>query len=148
MKLQNAKIFFLQLVKEEGATFIGFRDVPRDNSVIGDIARAAEPMIKQILISADLSQDALERKLYIIRKRAEKIINESELKQKKFFYIPSLSTKVLVYKGMLMSEQLGEYYLDLKDERLQSAIAPGSFKIQYKHLSKLGSGSTFQTSRP
>jgi glutamate synthase (NADPH/NADH) large chain len=113
----------LQIIKEEGISFIGFREVPRNRSVLGEISLASEPVIKQILVSADLLQDELERKLYIIRKRVENDIRKSDLKQKDFFYIPSLSSKVLVYKGMLTSEQLGEYFLDLKDERLQSAIA-------------------------
>ena len=112
-----------RIIREEAISFIGFRDVPRDNSVLGEIALASEPMIKQILLDADLPQEELERKLYVIRKRAENEIRNSDIKQKDFFYIPSLSTKVLIYKGMLTSEQLGEYYLDLKDERLQSAIA-------------------------
>ena len=114
---------FLAIIKEEGVSFIGFRDVPRDNSTIGEIALGAEPDIRQILLSADIQQEDLERKLYIIRKRTEKAIRDSEIRQKKFFYIPSLSTKVLVYKGMLTSIQLGEYFSDLNDERLQSAIA-------------------------
>jgi glutamate synthase domain-containing protein 1 len=101
--------------------------------------RAAEPEIVQILLGADVPQEDLERKLYIIRKRTEIAIRNSEIKQKNFFYIPSLSTKVLVYKGMLTSIQLGEYFLDLNDERLQSAIALGSLKVQYKYISKLGS---------
>lgn len=113
----------LNIVKEEGVGFIGFRDVPRDNSTIGEIARSTEPQIRQILLGSDMQQDELERKLYIIRKRTEKAIRDSELDQKNFFYIPSLSTKVLVYKGMLTSIQLGEYFGDLNDERLQSAIA-------------------------
>lgn len=113
----------LNIVKEEGVGFIGFRDVPRDNSTIGEIARSTEPQIRQILLGSDVQQDELERKLYIIRKRTEKAIRDSELDQKNFFYIPSLSTKVLVYKGMLTSIQLGEYFGDLNDERLQSAIA-------------------------
>jgi glutamate synthase (NADPH/NADH) large chain len=113
----------LGIIKEEGISFIGFREVPTNNSVIGEIALSAEPYIRQILVEADMNQEDLERKLYIIRKRAEKAIRESDLKQKSFFYIPSLSTKVLVYKGMLMSNQLREYFLDLQDEHLQSAIA-------------------------
>jgi len=113
----------VQFVNDEGIQLIGFRDVPRDNSTIGDIARSAEPNIKQILLGADLPQDELERKLYIVRKRAEKYVNASNMKQKSFFYLPSLSTKVLIYKGMFTSEQLGEYFLDLQDERIQSAIA-------------------------
>lgn len=114
---------FVNIIKEEGVNLIGFREVPRDNTVIGDIARAAEPEILQILLGADIPQADLERKLYIIRKRTENAIRNSDISQKSFFYIPSLSTKVLVYKGMLMSSQLGEYFLDLNDERLQSAIA-------------------------
>ena len=113
----------LDIIREEGVDLIGLRDVPRNSSVIGEIARAAEPEMLQILLGAEMPQEDLERKLYIIRKRTEKAIRDSELKQKSFFYIPSLSTKVLVYKGMLTSTQLGEYFLDLNDERLQSAIA-------------------------
>ena len=113
----------VSIIREEGVNLIGFREVPRNNSVIGEISRAAEPEIVQILLGADIPQEDLERKLYIIRKRTENIIRNSDIKQKSFFYIPSLSTKVLVYKGMLTSIQLGEYFLDLNDERLQSAIA-------------------------
>lgn len=113
----------VEFVNDEGVQLIGFREVPRDNSTIGEIARSAEPNMKQILLGADLPQDELERKLYIIRKRAENFINSSGLRQKNFFYLPSLSTKILIYKGMFTSEQLGEYFLDLQDTRIQSAIA-------------------------
>jgi glutamate synthase (NADPH) large chain len=113
----------LDIAHEEGLSLIGFREVPRDNSVIGEIARSTEPYIKQIFLKADLSQDELERKLFIVRKRTEKIIRDSALTQKSFFYLPSLSTKVLVYKGMLTSLQLGDYFKDLSDQRMQSAIA-------------------------
>lgn len=120
---EKCREIMLAIVKEEGVRFIGFREVPRDNSVIGQLSRDAEPGIQQILLGSDLPQEDMDRKLYIIRKRTENAIRNSDLKQKGLFYIPSLSTKVLVYKGMLTSPQLGEYYLDLKDERMQSAIA-------------------------
>ena len=113
----------VQIIHDEGVRLIGFRDVPTDNSTIGEIARETEPVIRQILVGADLPQDQLEIKLYIIRKRAEKYIASSSMVQKRYFYIPSLSTKVLIYKGMLTSEQLGEYFLDLHDKRMESAIA-------------------------
>ena len=113
----------LDIIKKEKVGLIGFRDVPCDNSVLGEISLASEPQIRQILLGADISQEDLERRLYIIRKQAERIIRESDIRQKSFFYIPSLSTKVLVYKGMLTSTQLGEYFSDLTDERMQSAIA-------------------------
>jgi glutamate synthase (NADPH) large chain len=119
----ECKDILIKIMKEEGVNLIGFREVPRNNSVIGEISRAAEPEILQILLGADVPQQELERKLYIIRKRTEIAVRNSMIKQKSFFYIPSLSTKVLVYKGMLTSTQLGEYFLDLNDERLQSAIA-------------------------
>ena len=111
------------ITAEEGAALIGYREVPRNNSVLGDISGAAEPYIKQVFIKADLRQEDLERTLYIIRKRVEREIRESDLRQKSFFYIPSLSSRVLVYKGMLTSVQLRDYYSDLTDKRLESAIA-------------------------
>lgn len=123
MEAEKCTEVLLRIINEEGVDLIGFREVPTDNSTIGEIARNAEPFIRQILLSAEIPQDDLERKLYIIRKRAEKEIRNSDLKQKGFFYLPSLSTKVLVYKGMLTSMQLGEYFSDLNDERMQSAIA-------------------------
>ncbi len=113
----------LNIIKEEDVGFIGFREVPCNSSVLGEISLAAEPRIRQILLEADITQEELERKLYIIRKRAERVIRDSGINQKSFFYIPSLSTKVLVYKGMLTSPQLKEYFTDLTDDRLQSAIA-------------------------
>lgn len=120
---EKCRNILLGIIKEEGVNVIGFREVPRNSAAIGEIARAAEPDIVQILLEADIAQDDLERKLYIIRKRTENIIRDSDIDQKSFFYIPSLSTKVLVYKGMLTSMQLREYFLDLSDERMQSAIA-------------------------
>jgi glutamate synthase (NADPH/NADH) large chain len=113
----------LNIIKEEDVNLIGFREVPRNSSVLGEISFAAEPYIKQILLGSDVDQDILERKLYIIRKRVERTIRDSDIRHKDFFYIPSLSTKVLVYKGMLTSLQLREYFTDLTDERLQSGIA-------------------------
>ncbi len=113
----------VQIINDEGVRLIGFREVPTDNSTIGEIARETEPIIRQIMVGAELPQEELERKLYIIRKRAEKYIGASSMVQKRYFYIPSFSTKVLIYKGMLTSEQLGEYFLDLTDKRMESAIA-------------------------
>ena len=110
-------------IKEEGLELIGYRDVPVDSSVVGEIARGSEPVIRQIFVKANLEQDALERKLYLVRKLSEKEIRESALKEKDSFYIPSLSSKVMIYKGMLTPEQLRTYFLDLKDPEMRSAIA-------------------------
>ncbi len=114
---------FERIILEEGISIIDFREVPRDNKNIGDLAREAEPSMKQALLEADMEQLEFERRLYVARKRIENAIMDSDIGQKEKFYIPSLSTRVLIYKGMLTSEQLGEYYLDLQDKRLTSAIA-------------------------
>jgi glutamate synthase (NADPH/NADH) large chain len=123
VEAEKCKEILVNLVSKEKIDVIGFRDIPTDNSTLGEIAKTAEPSMQQILLGSELEQDVLERKLYIIRKKAENIIRNSSLKQKHYFYIVSLSTKILIYKGMFTSDQLREYYLDLQDERFQSAIA-------------------------
>jgi glutamate synthase (NADPH/NADH) large chain len=114
-----------QTVCGQGLRVIAWRDVRVDSSVLGEIARAAEPLIRQVFVTGQqpLEQDALERKLYITRKMVERRVRESGLPQASMFYIPSLSTRTVVYKGMLMSKQLKPYFGDLQDERLKSAIA-------------------------
>ena len=113
-------------VKDEGQELLGWRDVPVDNSDLGDSVRALEPVIRQVFIGRgpDVTvTDALERKLYIIRKSSGHAIQALNLKHGKAFYVPSMSARTIVYKGMLLAEQVGEYYLDLKDSRLVSALA-------------------------
>ncbi len=111
-----------QLV-EEGLELIGYRDVPVDGTILGEIAKKSEPFIRQIFVKGKYEQNTLERKLFIARKVTERKIRESELKQKESFYFPSLSTKIFIYKGMLTPEQVGTYYLDLKNPKLKSAIS-------------------------
>ncbi|NKB23958.1 MAG: glutamate synthase large subunit [Kiritimatiellae bacterium] len=114
------------VIKEEGQKILGWREVPTNNKVIGDIAAKAEPTIKQIFIGRGSSiEDTahFERKLYVIRKVLEKRIREADLTQKKFFYVLSLSCKTLVYKGMLLADQVEPFYPDLKDPDLISALA-------------------------
>ncbi len=108
---------------EEGLELIGYRDVPIDSSVIGEIAKRTEPRIRQVFVKGNYEQDKLERKLYIARKVTERVIRESDLLDKEAFYIPSLSSKIIIYKGMLTPAQVGEYFLDLQNPKLKSAIA-------------------------
>ena len=114
-------------VAAEGQTILGWRDVPVDEALpMSPAVRQKEPVIRQIFIghSPDvLVTDALERKLYIIRKRCSIAIRNLNLKHCKEFYIPSLSARTIVYKGQLLARQVGEYYRDLKDSRCVSAIA-------------------------
>ncbi len=113
------------IVEEEGLRFLTFREVPVDESVLGEIAKATKPYITQIFVAGtpEMEQEDLERELYIIRKRAENQIRNSELKEKEKFYIVSLSSKVLVYKGMFTPEQLSLFYDDLRNPEAESAIA-------------------------
>jgi glutamate synthase (NADPH/NADH) large chain len=114
-----------RVIDDEGLKTIGWRDVPVDSSVLGIISKASEPAMKQIFIAGSVSQNAttLEQKLYIIRKVIESRIRNSSLSQKHLFYIPSLSTRTIVYKGMLMPTQLRHYFPDLNDGRAASAVA-------------------------
>ncbi len=110
-------------LENEGLEVIGFRDVPVDSNAIGEMAKRSEPTIKQIFVKGACEQDVLERKLFIARKLTENQVRNSTLSEREGFYIPSLSTKIFIYKGMLTPEQLGQYFLDLQNPLVQSAIS-------------------------
>jgi glutamate synthase (NADPH/NADH) large chain len=113
-------------IKDEGQVLLGWRDVPVDNSDLAEAAKKLEPVIRQVFIGRGRQvtvTDALERKLYIIRKSSGHAIQALRLKHGKEFYVPSMSARTLCYKGMLLAYQVGEYYLDLKDARVESALA-------------------------
>jgi glutamate synthase (NADPH/NADH) large chain len=113
-------------VKDEGQVLLGWRDVPVDNSDLAEPAKKLEPVVRQVFIGRGEGvtvTDGLERKLYIIRKSAGHAIQALNLAHGKEFYVPSLSARTIVYKGMLLARQVGEYYLDLKDPRVESALA-------------------------
>ena len=118
---------FEQIVAEEGQTLLGWRSVPTDNSSLGETAKASEPFMRQIFIgrSSKLSDDmAFERKLYVIRKRAENAIRYSgKFAGGHYFYVSSLSYKTCIYKGMLMPAQVDQYYPDLRHPAMQTALA-------------------------
>jgi glutamate synthase (ferredoxin) len=112
-----------QIIAEEGQTLLGWRDVPTDNSSLGNTAKASEPFMRQLFIqrSPDLADDlAFERKLFVIRKRVHKAIRTAGIDP--FWYQASLSCRTLVYKGMLRPEQVGQYYPDLQDPDMESAL--------------------------
>jgi len=116
---------FEKFIAEEGQTLLGWRDVPVDNEHIGWSARDVEPVMKQVFIARgkDTPRDMLEWKLFVIRKRLEVAVYDSDLKQKKYCYLPSLSTRTVVYKGLMLAEQVERFFLDLADERFVSALA-------------------------
>ena len=114
-----------EITLREGQRFLGWRDVPRDNSMIGPSALAAEPVIRQAFIAAGegLTSEAFERKLYVIRKVATNTLRGGDADTKHFFYVCSLSTRNIVYKGMLTPEQLFDYYGDLSDPLFDTHLA-------------------------
>jgi glutamate synthase (NADPH/NADH) large chain len=113
-------------IKEEGQVLLGWRDVPVDDTDLAEPARKLQPVIRQVFVGRGEGvtvTDALERKLYIARKSAGHAIQALRLRHGKEFYVPSMSARTIVYKGMLLARQVGEYYLDLKDPRVESALA-------------------------
>jgi len=123
---QQCERVFERIVKEEGLKLIGWRTVPTNGTSLGATARASEPFVRQVFIARgrSLKDDmAFERKLYVIRKRSANTIPQLSLMQARYWYVASLSYKTLVYKGMLLTEQLSQYYSDLMDPLLESALA-------------------------
>ncbi len=117
---------FEQIVQSEGQTFLGWRTVPSNSSSLGDTARSCEPFIRQVFIGRNKAladNMAFERKLYVIRKRAYNEIRAAGLDGGEYWYLPSLSFRTFVYKGMLLTEQLPEYYPDLRDPAMETALA-------------------------
>jgi glutamate synthase (NADPH/NADH) large chain len=113
-----------KIAREEGLTLLGWRNTPINGNMIGRLARATQPYIEQIFIRSGpgMDQDALERKLYVVRKRAETAIGKSDLKEKDFFYIPSLSSRTIVYKGLLLAPQIAQFYKELSNLEVTSAL--------------------------
>ena len=115
-----------KIITEEGQKCLGWRKVPTDNMYLGDTAKECEPFVRQVFIGrgAAVTDDlTFERKLYVIRRRAENAIRYARLPGGDFFYIPSLSGRTLIYKGMLTARQVVTFYPDLSDPLVETAIA-------------------------
>jgi len=119
------KDVFFEVIKNSGQTLLGWRKVPVDSSDIGETAKETQPVIEQIFIGKNKKikgQLEFERRLYIIRKLVENKIRTSKTKKKACFYITNLSSRTFSFKGLLMPDQLENFFLDLKEEGLKSAI--------------------------
>jgi glutamate synthase (NADPH) large chain len=115
-----------RVVREEGQVFLGWRDVPTDPRAIGTLAAHVRPDIRQFFLqrSSDIrSEDAFERKLFVLRKQIEKAIAGSGMEDRDQFYICSLSSRTLVFKGLLVADQIKPFYHDLSQESMVSAFA-------------------------
>ena len=113
-----------RISREEGLTVLGWRDTPVEVDAIGRVARASQPYIQQFFVGRPpgLTDDEFERKLYVVRKRMEKQVVESDVRDKSFFYIPSFSSRTIIYKGLLLAHQIGQFYNELLDPDTTSAM--------------------------
>ena len=122
----RAEATVTRYVEEEGQSVLGWRDVPVDNAGLGYSVKPTEPVMRQVFVGHGDNcpdQDAFERKLFVIRKQVEKVVRETGLEPDESFYFTSMSSRTVTYKGMLLSDQVGEYYPDLSHELMVSALA-------------------------
>jgi glutamate synthase (NADPH) large chain len=126
MQADKVRALLHSIVEEEGQTLLGWRDVPTDDHLLGDSARAVEPRIKQVFVGrgpAVRDRAHFERKLYVIRRLFEKAMVGLDIPERTFAYVPSLSCNTLIYKGMLSADQIETMYPDLIDPDMESALA-------------------------
>ncbi len=116
---------FEKEIKAQGLSVLGWRTVPVDSSQLGEIALASEPNIEQLFIgkTEDVAENIFKAKLYAARKITEHTIGASKMSQSNYFYLPSLSNTTLIYKGIIMPEDIGPYYKDLQQEDLVTRLA-------------------------
>ncbi|MDB3927553.1 glutamate synthase large subunit, partial [Flavobacteriaceae bacterium] len=116
---------FEKEIQKQGLNILGWRNVPVNSKVVGSIAAKTQPIIRQVFIQKDdkLSESDFNTKLYISRKIAENEIYNSSLSQKNYFYFSSLHNRTLIYKGLLIPEDIDRFYLDLKDPDLVTRLA-------------------------
>ncbi|TKD59350.1 glutamate synthase large subunit [Flavobacterium sp. ASW18X] len=116
---------FKSNIEEQGLELLGWRDVPVNKSVPGSIAKETEPAVKQIFIGKGNIEDDFKfnQKLFVARKKTEHEIEASKLSQSQFFYLPSLSQKIIIFKGLLMPQDISKYYEDLMDPRVVTRLA-------------------------
>jgi glutamate synthase (ferredoxin) len=122
---KTCKDTFETEIKAQGLTILGWREVPVDSTQLGEIALASEPSIEQIFIgkSEEISENDFKAKLYAARKITEHAISSSKMSQSEYFYLPSLSNTTLIYKGIIMPEDIGPYYTDLMQPDFLTRLA-------------------------
>ncbi len=122
---EYCKDTFEKEIKEQGLAVLGWRQVPVDSSHLGEIAKASEPKIEQVFIgkTEEITEAIFKAKLYAARKITEHTIRTSKMSESEYFYVPSLSTTTLIYKGIIMPEDIGPYYTDLQQKDLVTRLA-------------------------
>ena len=115
---------FERIAKEEGLAVLGWRDTPVNGDAIGREARASQPYIEQLFVGRpkDLDEDAFERLLYKVRRRTENEVAASDIEDKESFFVPSLSCRTIVYKGLMLAPQIEKFYFELANPLVKSAL--------------------------
>ncbi len=114
----------VEAINNGGLKVLSVRDVPTENACLGEIARSAEPVVRQVFIDGEnLADEQLERRLFLIRKRVEHRVRSRFGHAADDFYLPSISCRTICYKGMFLAPQLFDYYQDLSDDRMTTALA-------------------------
>ena len=117
---------YAAVAAQEGMTLIGWRDVPTDNSTLGEAVKPTEPVHKQVFLARNpktRSEDEFERRLYILRKTISSTLYGKRERRTSHYYPVSISCRTVIYKGMFLADQLGTYYPDLHDPDFESALA-------------------------
>jgi hypothetical protein len=131
-------------IKAEGQVLLGWRDVPVNRDMpMSPTVRAKEPLLRQVFIGRGndvIVQDALERKLYVIRKTASANIQNLKLKHSKEYYVPSMSSRTVVYKGLLLADQVGTYLPRPAGQALRLGPGPGAPALLDQHLPRMAAG--------
>ena len=125
-KRRHCEGFIEQRFEADGHTVLGWRDVPVDNVTLGGLARDTQPRIRQIFIEKDprlATQDDFERRLFVLRRSVKHAVRASNLGDFTSFHMPSFSSRTIVYKGLLLAAQLTDFYQDLLDPEMESALA-------------------------
>ncbi len=121
-----ARLIFAMVLRQEGLKLLGWRRVPTDNRRLGATAKSVEPTMDHVFVAPaleGLDEATFERKLYVARKRFQATIKSTGIDDRRYFHVPSLSSKTLAYKGMLTPDQVRDYFSDLEDPRTESALA-------------------------
>jgi len=122
----ECKKWFEEIIRAEGQQYLGWRDVPVNNEVLGDLARDVEPHIAQVFVGrgAGIKDNRhFDRKLYVIRKQIENAVRKSSLPEKRYFYVCSLACQTFVYKGLMLADQVKLFMPDLADTDMMSGLA-------------------------
>ena len=142
---------YAAIAAQEGMTILGWRDVPTDNSTLGESVKPTEPVNKQVFLARNpkvTSEDEFERRLYILRKTISSTLYGRRERSTSHYYPVSISCRTVIYKGMFLADQLGTYYPDLHDPDFDERAGAHSPALLHQHVPGLVAGAPVPHDRP